>query len=103
MAEVEWDGGSHVLKTGFMTKVSVNGTPINPLRSMKEPIVVGGVTFTYTLATIASARRSLGSPSSKRKFEQPYMKELKAFLVEEKNSFPVYPPGNEIFAFEVHL
>ena len=37
----------------------------------------------------------------KEEFEQPYMKALKAFLVEEKKSFPVYPPGNEIFfAFE---
>lgn len=34
-------------------------------------------------------------------FEQPYMKVLKSFLVEEKKQHAVYPPGNEIFnAFE---
>lgn len=30
-------------------------------------------------------------------FEQPYMKALKSFLVEEKKQHAVYPPGNEIF------
>ena len=53
VAEVEWDGGSHVLKkTGFMTKVSVNGTPISNPTALNEgdQFVVGGVTFTYTLA-----------------------------------------------------
>lgn len=31
-------------------------------------------------------------------FNQPYFQALKAFLVEEKNSYAVYPPGNQIFA-----
>ncbi len=30
-------------------------------------------------------------------FEAPFMKELRAFLVEEKKKHPVYPPGSEIF------
>ena len=30
-------------------------------------------------------------------FEQPYMKELRAFLVEEMRRGPVFPPGREIF------
>lgn len=31
-------------------------------------------------------------------FKSPYFFELKKFLVEEKKSFKVYPPGSEIFA-----
>lgn len=31
-------------------------------------------------------------------FQQPYMRDLRAFLVEEKRRGPVFPPGNEIFA-----
>ena len=31
-------------------------------------------------------------------FQQPFMKDLRAFLVEEKKSHPVYPKGEEIFA-----
>ena len=30
-------------------------------------------------------------------FEQPYMQQLRAFLVEEKKNFTVYPPGADIF------
>jgi uracil-DNA glycosylase len=30
-------------------------------------------------------------------FDQPYMAELRAFLVEEKRQHPVFPPGPEIF------
>lgn len=30
-------------------------------------------------------------------FEKPYMKDLRAFLVEEKKQYTVYPPGKEIF------
>lgn len=34
-------------------------------------------------------------------FEQPYMKNLKTFLVEEKKKYVIYPPGHNIFqAFE---
>lgn len=31
-------------------------------------------------------------------FEKPYMRDLRAFLVEEKKSYRIFPPGNEIFA-----
>ncbi|MFO0484452.1 MAG: uracil-DNA glycosylase [Sphingobacteriia bacterium] len=31
-------------------------------------------------------------------FEQPYMQQLRSFLVEEKKSHLVFPPGDEIFA-----
>jgi uracil-DNA glycosylase len=31
-------------------------------------------------------------------FEQPFMRELRTFLVQEKRNHAVYPPGNEIFA-----
>lgn len=31
-------------------------------------------------------------------FDQPYMRELRAFLVEEKRQYAVFPPGDEIFA-----
>lgn len=31
-------------------------------------------------------------------FDQPYMQQLRAFLVAEKARGPVFPPGNEIFA-----
>ena len=31
-------------------------------------------------------------------FQQPFMQDLRAFLVEEKKSHPVYPKGEEIFA-----
>ena len=35
-------------------------------------------------------------------FSKPYMADLRAFLVEEKQQHPVYPPGGEIFnAFEL--
>ena len=41
-------------------------------------------------------------PSWKRvlapEFEQPYFKELKAFLLAEKAAFPIYPKGADIFA-----
>jgi uracil-DNA glycosylase len=30
-------------------------------------------------------------------FQSPYFSELKAFLVEEKKRYPIYPPGNLIF------
>ncbi|MBM4367129.1 MAG: uracil-DNA glycosylase [Deltaproteobacteria bacterium] len=35
-------------------------------------------------------------------FERPYMQELRAFLVEEKRRFRVFPPGPEIFAAMNH-
>ncbi|MGC6511074.1 MAG: FHA domain-containing protein [Myxococcota bacterium] len=53
VAEVEWDGGSHVLKkTSFMTKVSVNGNAISHPTALNEgdQFVVGSVSFTYTLS-----------------------------------------------------
>jgi uracil-DNA glycosylase len=31
-------------------------------------------------------------------FEKPYFTELKSFLLEEKNLYRIYPPGNRIFA-----
>jgi len=31
-------------------------------------------------------------------FQQPFMHELRAFLVAEKKSYPIYPKGDEIFA-----
>lgn len=31
-------------------------------------------------------------------FEQPYMRQLKAFLLEERRAHPVFPPGREMFA-----
>ncbi len=34
----------------------------------------------------------------KDQFEAPYFTELKAFLVNEKKKYIVYPPGNQIFA-----
>ncbi len=37
-----------------------------------------------------------------REFEQPYMRELRAFLVEEKRQHRVFPPGDEIFAAFEH-
>ncbi len=35
-------------------------------------------------------------------FERPYMQELRAFLVEEKRQYRVFPPGPEIFASMNH-
>jgi uracil-DNA glycosylase len=35
-------------------------------------------------------------------FEQPFMRDLRAFLVEEKRQHVVYPPGDEIFAAFEH-
>lgn len=34
----------------------------------------------------------------KDEFEKPYFDQLKGFLVEEKKTFTVYPPGNRIFS-----
>ena len=31
-------------------------------------------------------------------FQQPFMKDLRTFLIEEKRSHAVYPKGDEIFA-----
>ena len=35
-------------------------------------------------------------------FQKPYMQELRAFLVEEKQQHPVFPPGDEMFAAFEH-
>ena len=31
-------------------------------------------------------------------FESDYMRDLRAFLIEEKAKYKIYPPGNEIFS-----
>lgn len=36
--------------------------------------------------------------SLKKEFEQPYFTKLKAFLIEEKKHYKIYPPGKQIFA-----
>ena len=54
VAEIEWDGGSHILKkTSFMTKVILNGNAISNPTALNEgdQFTVGGVSFTYTLAS----------------------------------------------------
>lgn len=53
VAEVEWDGGSHVLKkTGMMTKVLLNGTAISNPTALNEgdQFMVGSVSFSYSMA-----------------------------------------------------
>lgn len=52
VAELEWDGGSHVLKkTGVMTKVLINGTAVSNPTALNEGdhFSIGGKTFQYLL------------------------------------------------------
>lgn len=52
VAELEWDGGSHVLKkTGVMTKVMINGNAVSNPTALNEGdhFSIGGQTFQYLL------------------------------------------------------
>jgi len=61
------------------------------------------ISITFTLRKVVMSKQKVQINSGwyqilKDQFESEYFQELKAFLVEEKKNYKIYPPGKKIFA-----